>query len=78
MPTVLRTGPYRLFFYSGDRMEPPHVHIERDACKGKFWIDPVRYERSHGFSAKELGIVLLIVIENQPLLLEAWNDFFGN
>ena len=26
MPTVLRHGPYRFFFYSGDRDEPPHVH----------------------------------------------------
>lgn len=30
MPTVLRSGPYRFFFYAGDRDEPPHVHIERD------------------------------------------------
>jgi hypothetical protein len=25
MPTVLRIGPYRFFFYSGDREEPRHV-----------------------------------------------------
>ncbi len=30
MPTVLRTGPYRFFFYAGDRDEAPHVHVERD------------------------------------------------
>jgi hypothetical protein len=30
MPTVLRSGPYRFFFYSGDAGEPSHVHIERD------------------------------------------------
>ena len=29
-PTVLRAGPYRFFFYSGDRLEPPHVPVERD------------------------------------------------
>jgi hypothetical protein len=29
MPTVLRIGPYRFFFYAGDRDEPPHVHVER-------------------------------------------------
>jgi hypothetical protein len=28
MPTVLRSGPYRFFFYSADRGEPPHVHVE--------------------------------------------------
>ncbi len=35
-------------------------------------------DRSPRPKCANLGIVLLIVIENQPLLLEAWNDFFGN
>lgn len=30
MPTILRDGPYRLFFYSNEGEEPPHVHVERD------------------------------------------------
>jgi hypothetical protein len=29
MPTVLKSGGYRLFFYSGDGGEPPHVHVEQ-------------------------------------------------
>jgi hypothetical protein len=36
MPTVLRLGPYRFFFYAGDADEPPHVHVERDKDKAKF------------------------------------------
>ena len=34
MPTVLRSGPYRFFFYSGDGAEPPHVHVQRDDNSG--------------------------------------------
>ena len=30
MPTILRVGPYRFFFYAGDRDEPEHIHVERD------------------------------------------------
>ncbi|HEO66160.1 MAG TPA: DUF4160 domain-containing protein, partial [Spirochaetes bacterium] len=30
MSTVLRDGPYRFFFYSGDHDEPQHIHVERD------------------------------------------------
>ncbi len=30
MPTVLRIGPYRFFFFAGDRNEPLHIHIERE------------------------------------------------
>ena len=42
MPTVLRAGPYRFFFYPGDSHEPPHVHAERDHRVAKFWLNPVR------------------------------------
>ena len=42
MPTILRIGPYRFFFYAGDRDEPPHIHVERDDNIAKFWIGPVQ------------------------------------
>jgi hypothetical protein len=77
MPTVLRHGPYRFFFYSGDRDEPPHVHVERDACEAKFWLDPVRLERSRGFSRKELGEIQGLVEIYQSDLLRAWHEFFN-
>ncbi len=77
MPTVLRKGPYRFFFYSGDRDEPPHVHVERDDCEAKFWLDPVRLARSHGFGTKEINTIEKIIIENQQDLLDSWNEFFN-
>jgi hypothetical protein len=78
MPTVLRDGPYRFFFYSGDRDEPPHVHVERDDCEAKFWLDPVRPERSAGFSRQELNRLQSIIQDHQVTLLGSWNEFFGN
>ena len=30
MPTVLRWGPYRAFFYSNEGSEPPHVHLRAE------------------------------------------------
>jgi hypothetical protein len=77
MPTVLRSGPYRFFFYSGDRDEPPHIHVERDDCEAKFWLDPIRLERSRGFGRKEIGRLQDLVEENQTLLLEGWNGYFN-
>jgi hypothetical protein len=77
MPTVLRRGPYRFFFYSGDRDEPPHIHVDHDDREAKFWLEPVRLERSRGFSGKELNRIQEIVQENQATLLESWNEFFG-
>lgn len=68
-PTVLRSGPYRFFFYSGDRSEPPHVHVERDVDQAKFWLQPVSVAANWGFSATELRRVEAIVVENASALL---------
>ena len=78
MPTVLRSGPYRFFFYAGDREEPPHVHVEREEKRAKFWLDPVRMQDSGGFSAVELNRIAALVEANRTRLLEAWNDFFND
>jgi hypothetical protein len=77
MPTVLRSGPYRLFFYAGDRREPPHAHVERDRSKGKYWLDPVALQSSVGFSRVELMEIYRLISENQALLLQKWHDYFG-
>ena len=61
MPTVLRVGPYRIFFYSADGIEPPHVHIERDTRIAKFWLDPVRLATSGGFGSRDLRDIERIV-----------------
>ena len=38
VPTVLRSGPYRFYFYSHEPNEPPHVHVDRDDDSAKFWL----------------------------------------
>ncbi|WP_407081656.1 DUF4160 domain-containing protein [Methylomonas montana] len=42
-----------------------------------FWLKPVVYARSSGFSAHELTTLSKLVSENQQTLLEAWNEFFS-
>ena len=76
MPTVLRIGPYRFFFYAGNRTEAPHVHIEREDKVAKFWLDPVRLQTSGGFSRPEVGRIQKLVSSRQTELLEAWNAYF--
>ena len=78
MPTVLRNGPYRFFFYSGDRNEPPHVHVESDDRHAKFWLKPVRLQESGGFSRVQIGQIQAIVADKVEILLEAWNEYFTN
>lgn len=77
MPTVLRSGPYRFYFYSHEPNEPPHIHVDRDNLSAKFWLDPVALARNLGFSAKELSRLQKIVNQNRGLFLEAWHGRFG-
>lgn len=77
MPTVLRIGPYRFYFYAGDRNEPEHIHIERDDCVAKFWLDPVRFERSGGFASNEINRIQKLVEDNREELIRSWNEHFN-
>jgi hypothetical protein len=77
MPTVLRIGPYRFFFYAGDRDEPSHMHVERDSNTSKFWLDPVRLQNSGGFSRTEINRIQRLVEENREELLRSWNEYFN-
>jgi Domain of unknown function (DUF4160) len=77
MPTVLRAGPYRFFFYSSDGDEPRHVHVQRDDALSKFWLDPVRVGYSVGFSASEIRSIKRMIDENRQTLLGHWNEYFG-
>jgi hypothetical protein len=63
MPTVLRSGPYRFFFYAGDRHEPPHVDLEHDAGKAKFWLEPVTFQSSSGFSRAEIHVIQRLIVK---------------
>ena len=73
---VLRDGSYRLFFYAGDREEPPHIHVEREDKIAKIWLEPVRFQRNGGFRRAEIGRIQKVASEHRAELLEAWHDYF--
>lgn len=77
MPTALRDGPYRVYFYSHDLEEPPHVHIDRDDKSAKFWLDPIVLARNLGFRPKELRVIERLLVENQEALLNTWREHMG-
>ncbi|HTE06983.1 MAG TPA: DUF4160 domain-containing protein [Planctomycetota bacterium] len=76
MPTVLKSGPYRIYFYSHEPGEPPHVHVDRDDQSAKFWLAPIRLARNEGFGAVDLRRIRGILQTNEGRLMEAWHDFF--
>jgi hypothetical protein len=76
MPTVLESGPYRFYFYANDYNEPPHIHIQRERNKAKYWLNPVRLQQSGGFSRNERYRFQNPIEENEQNLLKAWHEFF--
>ena len=61
MPALLREGPYRFYFVSGDGNEPPHVHVRRDRGYAKFWLSPVPLQNSGHLKSHELSRIRRIV-----------------
>jgi len=65
MPTALRPGPYRIYFYSYDCNEPRHMHVDRESMSAKFWLDPdVLLAHDYGFNRGELRRIERILREN--------------
>jgi len=76
MPTVLRIGPFRFFFYSNENSEPPHIHVKAGDNEVKFWLDPILLASSYGFRGRELNQIERLIRENETLLKEAWDEYF--
>jgi len=78
LPTIFREGPYRVYFFSHETTEPPHVHVDRDDFSAKFWLEPFALAANFGFAARELNRVQSLIRENRERCLEAWYGYFGS
>lgn len=77
MPTILKVGPYRLYFFSHEPNELPHVHVDRGAATLKAWLGSLVMAKSRGFRPHEINAIMKMVADHRETLLEAWNDYFG-
>lgn len=75
MPTVLREGPYRFFFFGADCIEPAHLHVQRDRLVAKIWLHDLSFADTGGFSARELARIMAIVRDRKASLQESWNEY---
>jgi hypothetical protein len=72
-----RKNRSRIYFYSHDRIEPPHVHVDRDDSTAKIWLNPVSLAFNIGYRPKELRDIRRMVTEQAGEWLEIWHDNFG-
>ena len=79
MPTALRYGSYRFYFYSYDCKEPRHMHVDREKLSAKLWLDPdVRIAENLGYSRQELRELERIARQQIELLRREWDEFCGS
>jgi hypothetical protein len=77
MPTVLRKGPYRFYFYSDEGKEPPHIHVACGDGEVKFWLSPINLASSVRLSPSQIRDIERLVFQEQKVILEAYNEFHG-
>ena len=76
-PTVLRDGPFRLFFFSREEKRI-HVRVAHSDGEAKFWLDPlVEVATSTGLSAAQLRSAQVVVERHIEEVRLAWTRHFG-
>lgn len=77
-PTIVREGPFRLFFFS--REEPrPHVHVSHPDGEAKFWLRPtIELAAYVGLSAAQLRDAQAAVVAHLKEIEDAWHRHFGS
>jgi hypothetical protein len=76
VPTVHREAGYAFRFRVGDAGEPPHIHVEGNGGRAKFWLRDSRLVRSEGYNRRQLAAIQEIVSLHEEDWLRRWHEFF--
>jgi len=78
VPTVLKEGSFRLFFFSREEVRI-HVHVAHPDGEAKFWLTPtVALATSVGLSETQLRQAHALVEKHLEEIQNAWNRYFGS
>lgn len=81
MPTILYINGWRLFFYSNERDEPPHIHCTKGSCDAKYWLNSTLFDIQPAYEYNlipaERRAIREIIFKHFDYLLEKWNEFHG-
>ena len=75
MPTVLRIGPFRFHFYSDERGEPAHIHVEAADGECKFWLEPIALAGNKGLRPETVRRIERLVYEHREMLEEKYREY---
>ena len=75
MPTVLRIGSLRFFFYSDERNEPAHMHVATPDGECKFWLEPVALAHQINMPPRIVRRIERHIEKHREYLIEEYNEF---
>jgi ribosomal protein L16/L10AE len=76
-PTVVRDGPFRMFFFSREERRP-HVHVSHPDGEAKFWIEPgIELGTQIGLTANQIRDARSAVERHLQEIRDAWYRHFG-
>ena len=75
-PTVVRDGPFRLFFFSREETRI-HVHVAHPDGEAKFWLTPtVSVATTTGLSPRQVRDAQAVVEAHIQEVQDAWHRHF--
>jgi len=78
MPTVLKIGPYRFYFFSREESRV-HIHVSCPDGEAKFWLEPeIELATNYKLSRVQLKQIENLVEEHYDDFKSAWNHYFQN
>jgi hypothetical protein len=76
-PTIVRDGPFRLFFFSREETRI-HVHVAHPDGEAKFWLTPdVHLAVNIGLSPGQVRQAQAVVMAHLQDIEDAWRHHFG-
>jgi hypothetical protein len=79
MPTVLYINGWRLFFYTNERTEPPHIHCAKANSDAKYWLDIAGFDilpaYEYNISPSDRKMIRKIIFTNVDYITGKWNEF---
>ena len=77
VPTIVRDGQFRLFFFSREETRI-HVHVSHPDGEAKFWLTPdVALATQTGLSATQIRQAQAVINTHLKEIQNAWNHHFG-
>jgi hypothetical protein len=79
MPTILYIRGWRLFFYTNERQEPPHIHARKGDVECKYWLRPDDFDLEEAYaynlSAADRRAVRQIIFEHFEYIVAEYERF---